>query len=295
MEDKTNEQMIEPMSKQTEELVLDDIDELIDENEEDQAKVQEPKKHAKKHFFQPCVIVTLCAFVVTVLFFASWYIFFQRSIVGSWGVDFTYTSSDDETYTYSLNFDFKSMDSTEETNTGDVTITLGNVSYFGTYVLQTSDDGEPQLWIYATMNGSSVINSHLLYSVEGNRLTGLTLKMTDVEGSFIPSGDDMDFEMNPSVVEYEIAPTEDAVADENVVGTWSSDDSIYNYVFNDDQTFEIFSQYHFITGSYSAEDSVLIMHYYNTIGEVVEYELSYELVDEDTISLNDAEYTRSGD
>ncbi len=248
---------------------------------------------SKKHKISPCLIVAACVFLAALLFFGVWALFFQKSIVGTWGVTFTDDSSDKNTVVYSLKFKFDPMTDAEEVGTGDVTVNLGNISYFGTYRFMESDDGKPQIWIYSILDGATFINSHLNYEVEGNVLTGKTLKLTDTEGGFIPFGDDMDFEMKPSVIEYKIAKIDDAKLDKAILGSWEGGtNTIYTYTFNEDQTFAVSSKYRYISGSYSANNGTITLCYYTTTGEVQNDTLSYTVNDTGTVSFNKLEFTK---
>lgn len=248
---------------------------------------------SKKHKLSPCLIVAACIFLASLLFFGLWTMLFQKSIVGTWEVTFTDTSSDEKTITYDLKFKFEPMTNTEESGTGNVTVNLGNISYFGTYRFTEDSDGEPQIWIYSVLDGTTFINSHLIYSVEGNALTGRTLKLTDVEGGFVPAGIDTNFEMKPSAIEYKIQKIDNAKLDQAIIGSWNGGtDTIYTYTFNEDQTFSVASKYRYITGSYSAADGNLTLCYYTSTGDVQEETLTYTVNDTGTVSFNGLEFTK---
>lgn len=248
----------------------------------------------KTHKVCPCLIVAACIFLASLIFFGLWTMFFQTSIVGTWAVTFTDSSSDEKVISYDLKFKFEPMTNTEENGTGNVTVNLGNISYFGTYRFTEGSDGKPQIWIYSILDGTTFINSHLIYSVEGNALTGRTLKLTDVEGSFIPVGSDMDFEMKPSAIDYKIKPIDNARLDKAIIGSWNGGiDTVYTYTFNEDQTFSVSSKYRYITGSYSAADGTLTLCYYTSTGDIQEENLTYIVNDTGTVSFNGLEFTKN--
>lgn len=242
----------------------------------------------------PCLIVAACIFLGTLLFFLTWTVFFQKSLVGTWEVSFEDKSDADNVVTYNLKFDFEPIPKDSEDKTGTVTVNLGNMSYFGNYSLIEGTDGNPQISMYSTLDGSLFINSHLIYSIEGNRLTGMKLQITDVEGSFIPVGSDMDFEMTPSAIEYKIENIKDAKIDKEILGSWKNEEGvIYTYTFFEDNTFSISSKERLVKGSYSAENGIIKLHYYNSLNQIQEEEISYEKADENTITFNGSTFKKS--
>lgn len=246
----------------------------------------------QKHRISPCLIVAACVFLVSVVFFVMWSLLFQKSIVGTWEVTFTDDSAD-EAIVYNLKFDFDSMTNSNEDNAGNVTINLGNISYFGTYRFIDDTDGEPQIWIYSILDGDVFINSHLAYEIEGNALTGKTLKLTDIEGYFIPVGTDTSFEMTPSSIEYNIKKLDDAKQDKAILGSWVSNTStVYSYTFNNDNSFSVSSKYLAIVGSYSAADGEILLCYYNSVGELMEETIPYTVSDSGEVSFNEMEFSK---
>lgn len=246
------------------------------------------------HKFSPCLIVATCIFLATLLFFLTWTVFFQKSLVGTWEVSFEDKSDTDNAVTYNLKFNFDPIPKDSEDQTGTVTVNLGNMSYFGNYSLIEGTDGNPQISMYSTLDGSLFINSHLIYSVEGNRLSGMKLQITDVEGSFVPVGSDMNFEMTPSVIEYKIEKIKDAKTDEAILGSWKNEEGvIYTYTFFEDNTFSISSRERLVKGSYSAENGIIKLHYYNSLNQIQEEEVSYEKTDNTTITFNGSTFKKS--
>lgn len=222
-------------------------------------------KVKKKSVVIPSVIIAACIFLAAIICGVVFLLFFNTSIAGTYVIE---TAETPEVQTY---FIFE--------EDGKLTEKAGSIELEGTYEI-TTENNVSKLTIEIPAN---YINTTYNYTLEGNRITGMKILLSDDNGNsttFVPAT------YNETVVE----PIEKAQLDSKLIGKWE-DSAGYGmkYTFNDDNTMIMSSYGANIYGYYSAENDTIKIKY--QAAELVENSAQYTFKD-DSLVLNDLEFKR---
>ena len=253
-------------------------------------------------------IIAAVILLATVLCFACWGIFFNRSLHGKWTLDFTVSDKD-----YSVTLEFN--------NDGTCYFHNGGMIYKGNYTTSEDQNGRSKLRVNCTSFGQPFISSDFYYEFSGNAITGRKLVLTDLSG-LIFSPDDLSEESTQasdskkSAADYleengkryyiyaldsndsyetKLSPLDGAI-DEKLTGIWleSSADSNYDntFAFNADGTYQITYRDLIYKGCYAAKDGSCVFNLVSLDGTVANNALDYTF-DEDklVITVNDVPAT----
>ncbi len=216
------------------------------------------------------VITAAVILLASIMFFASWWLFFDKDIRGFWTLDFKADNKD-----CSVSVDL-CKDNT-------CYFHEGGIIYKGTYKITEAENGKDVLNMELTQFGSPVMTAKFYYNVEGNNAFGKKLVLTDLSGLiFSPEKTDetgTDTETSKPNSDYieengvryyvyslennnsystKTVQYEDAEKDEKLTGIWlnTSDNSGYDntFAFNDDGTYQITYRDLIYKGCYSAKD-----------------------------------------
>lgn len=226
---------------------------------------QAPVKVKKKSPVMPCIIISVCILLAAVIAGVVFLLFFNTSVTGAYIIEGSDTEGVVQTY-FIL-----------EEN-GILTQRAGSIELEGTYEITTEDNVSkitfdiPANYVNVTYN----------YTLEGNKLTGMKILMSDDSGStmtFVP-------------VTYEetvVEPIEGAQLDSKLIGTWE-DTAGYGlvYTFNEDNTLVMSGNGMNIYCVYSAENDTVDIRYQSA--DVVDNSAAYSF-DGDLLILNsDSDY-----
>ncbi len=218
------------------------------------AKVQTAIK--KKRYIQVPIIIAGAIVLVTALAFFIVKAFFDTSITGMWVYTEEYpqtvVSTSDEAETIELKnyFEFK--------NDGTVALTVGTISYVGTYSVETGDDNTKSL----NMNVANSIQGTFSLEISGNIFTGRTLTITNNASS----GESTQIVLHTATYTApEIKREGDFTPNENLIGKWKYDNGFNSLCFEfrkDGTATYTENDSVIINGIYSYTDSEITLTYY---------------------------------
>lgn len=223
-------------------------------------------KVKKKRFLMPCIIISACVLLVAVIIGVVFLLFFNTSVTGTYVIEDDGQSAQVQTY-FILEED------------GLLTQRSGSVELEGTYEL-SNENGVNKITFEIPAN---YVNVTYNYKLEGNRITGIKMLLSDDNGNsmiFAPA----------TYTETVVEPIEKAQLDSKLVGKWE-DSAGYGltYTFNDDYSLVMSGNGMNIYGYYSAENGTVKIKY--QANEVVESSATYSFKD-DTLVLNNLEFKR---
>lgn len=223
-------------------------------------------KVKKRRFVMPCVIVSACVLFVAVLIGVAFLFFFNTSVTGTYIIETEQNSGNAQTY-FILEED------------GKLTQRIGTVEIEGTYET-TTEDNVSKITFEIPAN---LVNVTYNYKLEGNKLTGMKMLLSDDNGNsmtFAPA----------TYVESELEPIEKAQLDSKLVGKWQ-DSASYGlvYTFNEDYSFTMSGNGMNINGYYSAENGTVKIKYF--ADDVVENSATYSFNSE-ALVFNDLEFKK---
>lgn len=235
----------------------------------------------KKPFIQLPIIIAAALVLAVALGFFIFKGFFDTSLPGTWIFEQELQSSasteDEAANTKILNyFTFK--------DDGELTVTVGTISYIGTYSISNDEDSNNKI---LTMYVPSVINGTFNMDVSGNIFTGRTLTLANT------SSTDTKFELKSGkYTAPEIKRDGEFTPNEDLIGKWTYNDGLYNlsFEFNKDgtATYTENKQIKF-EGIYSYTDSTITLTYY-TIEEAT-MDANYTISD-GSIVINGITFTK---
>lgn len=221
-------------------------------------------KVKKKRLVMPCIIVSVCLLLVAVIVGAAFLLFFNTSVTGTYVIE----GSDDSVQTYFILED-----------NGVLTQRSGSIELEGTYEI-TNEDNVSKITFEIPAN---YVNVTYNYKLEGNKLTGMKMLMSDESGNslvFVPA----------TYVETKVEPIEKAQLDSKLIGKWQySMGYDLTYTFNEDNTLVMSGNGMNIYGYYSAENNTVKIKYQAT--DVTESSASYSF-DGEKLILNDVEFNK---
>lgn len=231
----------------------------------DTALESAPVKTKKRTMLMPSIIISVCILLVAIVAGVAFLLFFNTSVAGTYVIDTGDTEDAIQTY-FILGED------------GSLTQKAGSIEMTGSYEVTTEDNVSkitfkiPANYVDVTYN----------YKIEGNKLTGMKINMSDDNGNtmtFLPT----------TYEETVVEPIKDAKVDSKLVGTWE-DKTGYGlkYSFKDDNTLVMSGEGMNIYCYYSAKDNIIDVKY--QAAEVIENSTKYSF-DGDTLILNsDTDY-----
>ena len=250
---------------------------------------------------QTPVIIASVILLAAILFFACWSIFFNKSLKGSWTLNFT---ASDKDCAVTMSFE----------NDGTCYLQSGGTIYKGSYTTNSADNGRSKLSASYTSFGQPFINSNFYYDLSGNSITGRRLHLTDLSGMVFRPDDLSDdgstskkdaadyieengkryyiYTLNYSD-SYETKYTPlDGATDEKLIGIWfeRSSDSNYDntFAFNADGTYQITYRDIIYKGCYAAKDGTCVFNLVQADGSAINNSLDYSFDgDELVITIND--------
>ncbi|MGN1112138.1 MAG: hypothetical protein ACI4RP_02940, partial [Acutalibacteraceae bacterium] len=205
----------------------------------DEQAVATAVKVKKKRFVMPCIIISACVMLVSVLIGVAFLFFFNTSVTGAYVIE---GSEQEDTATTYFFFE----------DNGKLRQCIGTVEIEGTYETTTEDSvSKITLEIPA-----SYVNVTYNYKLDGNKLTGMKMLLSDDNGNsitFVPATYDAP----------KLEPIDKAQLDSKLVGKWE-DSAGYGlvYTFNDDYSFVMSGNGMNINGYYSAENKTVKIKYY---------------------------------
>lgn len=224
-----------------------------------------PVKVKKKSPVIPSIVIAACILLAAIICGVIFLVFFNTSITGTYVIE-TEEVPDVQTY-----FIFE--------EDGKLTERAGSIELEGTYEI-TTENNVSKLTLEIPAN---YLNVTYNYTLQGNRLTGMKILLSD------DSGNSMTFA--PATYEETVVePIDKAQLDSKLVGTWE-DTAGYGmeYTFNDDNTIVMSSYGANIYGYYSAENDEVTIKY--QAAELVENSATYSF-DGDSLILNDLEFAK---
>ncbi len=230
------------------------------------------KKKKKGHWIMPSVIIAICVLVLGIAGGISYLWFFDNSIEGTYVIE----NPDADEQAIKNYYIFEAPNDGQK---GTLKLLFGSLDFEGTYE-------------FVNENGTSKIALDLMavnlygtynYRVEGNKLTGHKIEISDDAGNamnFVPA----------SYQKVELEPIKNAKMDSKLVGTWQ-DTAGYGikYTFNDDNTLIMNSSGMTIDCYYSAAKGDLQVKY--QAEEIVENKANYSF-DKDALILNQMEFKK---
>ncbi len=269
----------------------------------DEAAAPKPKLR-----IQVPVIIAAAILLVTILCFGCWGIFFNKSLKGSWALNFTVSDRE-----CSVAFDFE--------NDGSCAMYYGGTVYNGTYTESDSDNGRQKLNVKLTSYGQKFINTDFYYDLIGNSISGRQLVLTDLDGFIFPpdktdeaSTEESDAKKKAadfieedgmryyvytldsvSDPEAKLVPLDGAI-DEKLVGIWldKRQDSRYDstFSFNADGTYQITYRDIVYKGCYAAKDGSCVFNIVQVDGTAQNNTLDYSFEDDKlVVTVNDVPVT----
>lgn len=224
-----------------------------------------PVKVKKKSPVIPSIVIAACILLAAIICGVIFLVFFNTSITGTYVIE-TEEVPDVQTY-----FIFE--------EDGKLTERAGSIELEGTYEI-TTENNVSKLTLEIPAN---YLNVTYNYTLQGNRLTGMKILLSD------DSGNSMTFAPE-TYEETVVEPIDKAQLDSKLVGTWE-DTAGYGmeYTFNDDNTIVMSSYGANIYGYYSAENDEVTIKY--QAAELVENSATYSF-DGDSLILNDLEFAK---
>ncbi|MCQ4021650.1 MULTISPECIES: DUF5640 domain-containing protein [unclassified Ruminococcus] len=202
-------------------------------------------KVKKKRLVMPCIIISACTLLVAIVVGVVFLLFFNTSVAGTYVIETEGDTAEIQTY-FILGDD------------GKLTQRSGSIELEGTYQI-TNEDNESKINLSIPAN---YVNVTYNYKIEGNKLTGMKLIMSDDRGNsliFAPA----------TYVETTVEPIENAQLDSKLVGNWEDTEGYgLRYIFNDDYSLVMSGNGMNIYGCYSAENgNIKIKYYADTLRE----------------------------
>ena len=262
----------------------------------------------KRLRIQTPVIIAAAILLVTLLFFGCWGIFFNKSLKGSWTLNFTVSERD-----CSLTFGFE--------NDGTCEMYYGGTIYNGTYTESDAENGHHKLNMKFKSYGTTFIDTDFYYDLTGNSISGRKLVLTDL-GGFIFAPDKIDEtsaeesdakkkatdfveENGMRYYVYTLDSIEspeakcvplDGAIDDKLVGIWLDDreDSRYDstFSFNADGTYQITYRDLIYKGCYAAKDGTCVFNLVQADGTAQNNTLDYSFEDDKlVITINEVPVT----
>lgn len=232
----------------------------------DEQAVATAVKVKKKRFVMPCIIISACVMLASVLIGVAFLFFFNTSVTGAYVIE---GSEQEDTATTYFFFE----------DNGKLRQCVGTIEYEGTYKTTTEDNVSritfeiPNRYVNVTYN----------YKLDGNKLTGMKMILSDDKGNsmtFLP-------------VQYEepkLEPIDKAQLDSKLIGKWE-DTAGYGlvYTFSDDYRLVMSGNGMNIYCYYSAENGEVKFKYYTD--DVVESSVTYSFSGE-SLKFNDVEFKK---
>ena len=253
------------------------------------------------------LIIAGVLLIATIMFFAAWACFFNKSIKGSWNCNITLNSVN---YNTTFTFDDNNV----------CKYHAGGLTYNGIYKVSRTDDGKDKLNITLTYLGQPILEKEFYYTLSGNEFSGKKLDLTDVSGLIftpdnISSENKSEVEMKKKAADYveendiryyiinfnavsepkpEIKKYDDTLKDKKLIGIWYDKNEASGYgctfTFNDDGTYELIYKDVEYAGAYKADNGKLTYNIVTVGGKETEQSLNYT-VDGDKLTFNSDAYS----
>ncbi len=280
------------------------------------AKPPTRRKKSCSFRIQPPLIVAAAVLAVSVLFFACWGLFANKSIKGTWTLHFLVGEQD-----CSVSYSFEE----------DGTCYFHNGGYLrkGTYQLTNDDKGNllTMTFLHFSDFNTPAVTHQFRYTVEGTAFSTRKIICTDISGMiFAPDTlgqeDDESVAQKKASADYvetdgyryymytlhedknytiPLKPIEGATQDKDLLGVWMKtyEDASYDhtYAFYDDNTLQITYRDSIYKGCYTAKDGECIFNIAQVDGTFANYPMTYTF-DTDgalTITVDEVpiEYTKT--